>query len=399
MSKRALILGGSHSDLPLIESCLLSGVEVVTTGNRPDHPGHWQANKYVPADFQDCQAMLELAKSENVTAILPGANDFALISTSYVSERLGLPGYDSYETTLTLHLKDKFKQLASSLGLPTCRYQTVYESELANGTFNTALSFPMIVKPVNLTGGKGMTRVKTPVELSSAMSYAFGVSQEPTVVLEEWFDGTLHSYSTYIQNGRVVFEYFDTEICAYQEFLVSTSMSACHLSYMAKQALKDAAEAVADRLSLVDGVLHCQFLSDGKQIRILEYTRRMSGDLYSKVVQLVRGFRHNDLYVYPALGVRTPALWDSVGKTLPWVVRHCVTSDQNGYFDGIAISNSIRPFILSLTPHIQAGSRVTGDGRSKVATVILSFPTKLVMQQAAATMKELCQVIVRKYSV
>jgi biotin carboxylase len=397
MSKKVLILGGSHSDLPLIESCLLSGVEVVTTGNRPDHPGHWHANKYVPADFQDCQAMLALAKNENVTAVLPGANDFALISASYVSESLGLSGYDPYETTLTLHLKDKFKTLAGYLGLPICQYQTVNETEATQDKFHTSLNYPIIVKPVNLTGGKGMTRVKTSAELSSAMSYAFGVSQQSSLVLEEWFDGTLHSYSTYIQDGRIVFEYFDTEICAYQEFLVSTSMSTCKISKVAKRALNDATQAIVDSLSLVDGILHCQFLSDGEQIRILEYTRRMSGDLYSRVVQLVRGFRHSDLFVHTALGTRPPALWDAPGKTLPWVARHCITSDQNGYFDGVAISDSLRPFILSLTPHVKAGSRVTDDGRSKVATIILSFPTKLAMQNTAVTMKELCQVKVREY--
>jgi biotin carboxylase len=392
MSKKALILGGSHSDLPLIESCLLSGLEVITTGNRPDHPGHWHAHKYVPADFADCHTMLALAKSENVAAVLPGANDFALISASYVCESLGLPGYDAYETTLLLHLKDRFKKLASDLGLPICQYRTVVETKLSHGAFNTDLKYPIIVKPINLTGGKGMTRVNAPAELSSAMSYAFGVSQQSSLVLEEWFDGTLHSYSTYVQDGRVVFEYFDTEVCAYQDFLVSTSMSTCNLSNGAKRSLKEATQAVVDKLSLVDGVLHCQFLSDGQQIRILEYTRRMSGDLYSRVVQLVRGFRHNDLFLYPALGIRAPALWDTASKGVPWVSRHCITSDQSGYFNGIAVDNSIRPFILSLTSHLQVGTQITGDGRSKVATVIMSFPTLLAMQETITTIKESCRV-------
>ena len=174
-------------------------------------------------------------------------------------------------------------------------------------------------------------------------------------------------------------------------------MSACNISAVAKRALHDATQAIVDRLSLVNGVLHCQFLSDGEQVRILEYTRRMSGDLYSRVVQLVCGFRHSDLFVHTALGTRTPALWDTPGKTLPWVARHCITSDQNGYFDGVTISDAIRPFILSLTHHVKVGSRVTDDGRSKVATIILSFPTELIMKNTALAMKELCQVTVREY--
>jgi biotin carboxylase len=387
MLKKALVLGGSHSDLPLIESCLLSGVEVVTTGNRPDHPGHWLGQKYVPGDFSDCQAMLALAKSEGVEAVLSGANDFALISASYVSEQLGLPGYDSYETTALLHHKDKFKDLARRLGLPVCRYQTVYETASDIESLNVDLEYPIIVKPINLTGGKGMTRVESAGELSSAMSYAFSLSQQSTLVLEEWFVGNLHSYSTYVQAGQIVFEYFDTEICAYQEFLVSTSMSVCNLSIEAKRALRDATQILVNHLALGDGILHCQFLSDGSEIRILEYTRRMSGDLYSRVVQLVRGFRHSDLFVYPALGLTTPPLWTSPNCTWPWVARHCITSDKDGYFCGITVDDSIRPFILSMTPHIKAGAQVTGDGRGKVATAILCFPTELAMQKTVSLIK------------
>ena len=51
-----------------------------------------------------------------------GRNDFAVISASYVAEKLGLPGYDSFQTTLMLHQKDKFKKIASKLKLNTPKY-------------------------------------------------------------------------------------------------------------------------------------------------------------------------------------------------------------------------------------------------------------------------------------
>ena len=164
--KKMLLLGGSHAEIPLIQAAQSLGWYVITTGNAREGLGHPYADKNVFADFSDKDAMLELARSEGVQAVCSGCNDFALLSTVYVCEKLGLPGHDSYAASLEIHHKDKYRALATRLGIPTPRAITikVADTDSAEGCadFEAAiaqLTFPIIVKPVDLTGGKGIHRV------------------------------------------------------------------------------------------------------------------------------------------------------------------------------------------------------------------------------------------------
>ena len=174
--KKLLLLGGSHAEIPLIKAAKELGWYVITTGNNRDGLGHPYADKTVFADFSNKEAMLELARTEGVQAVCSGCNDFALLSTVYVCEKLGIPGHDSYATSLEIHHKDKYRALATRLGIPTPRAITVKVtgSEFAANQgevtskdcadFETAiaqLTFPIIVKPVDLTGGKGVHRAST----------------------------------------------------------------------------------------------------------------------------------------------------------------------------------------------------------------------------------------------
>ena len=92
--KKLLLLGGSHAEIPLIKAAQELGWFVITTGNNRDGLGHPYADKTVFADFSNKETMLGLARSEGVQAVCSGCNDFALLSTVYVCEKLGIPGHD-----------------------------------------------------------------------------------------------------------------------------------------------------------------------------------------------------------------------------------------------------------------------------------------------------------------
>ena len=98
-SGRMLVVGGSHAEIPLIDAGHALGFEVITTGNHADGLGHRRSDHYVPADFSDPDAILEIASTYGVDAVVAGCNDFALMSTTYVADRLGMPGHDDHSTT------------------------------------------------------------------------------------------------------------------------------------------------------------------------------------------------------------------------------------------------------------------------------------------------------------
>ena len=180
-----------------------------------------------------------------------------MLSASFVAEKMGLIGYDPYHVTKALHHKHEFKQLASSISMSITPYEIFPSTKLPTLGH---LRFPLLIKPVDLTGGKGISRIDNISQLPGAITKAKEQSHQDLLIAEEWFDGSLHSYSTIIKDQKIIFEDFDSEFCLYHDFLVSTSISSAPTDNQVRQGLANEVSRLIKELQLADGVLHCQYL-------------------------------------------------------------------------------------------------------------------------------------------
>jgi len=386
-SPRILLLGGGHSELPLIQAARAMGLFVVTSGNRPDHPGHAISDQYIPGDFSDANAMAEVAKSADCTYLLSAANDYAYLSACEVAERLNLPGHDTADIAKVLHHKHTFKPLAESIGMPVTRFKIV-DADKVTANDLESLRYPLMVKAVDLTGGKGITVITSADQLPMAIDHAKRHSKQKSVVIEEYFQGSLHSYSTIICDGKVIFDYADNEFCHPTPYLVSTSTSIASVPLHIFQDLKIQTERLAKKLKLVDGVLHCQFLyGDGNYV-ILEYTRRCSGDLYSSVVELVTGLAHAEQFVRQSMGLNTELRFRKPRSR--FVSRHCVFPQSAGTFEGIQVSDELSSCVSSVTEAFARNYRFDAPQKEKAGVVILTYESQQAMFEKTQHLQSLC---------
>ena len=322
MSKKLLLLGGSHAEIPLIKAAQELGWYVITTGNNRDGLGHPYANKTVFADFSNKDAMLELARRENVQAVCSGCNDFALLSTVYVCEKLGLPGHDNFATSLQIHHKDKYRALAMRLGIPTPQAMVVHNAQDFENAIKK-LTFPIIVKPVDLTGGKGIHRATNANEAREAYKDAASRTREDHVVVEEFVTGTNHGFSAMLVNGKVAFAFSDNEQYFVNKYLVSGANSPSTTTALGLAKLRDYSERIARELNLVDGILHIQYIErdDGTPV-IIEICRRPPGDLYIKFVKYATRIDYPKYIVMAETGADISSIQDV--PTQGFWLRHCV---------------------------------------------------------------------------
>lgn len=75
---------------------------MVTSGNRPDMPGHKEADQYIQADYSDKDAILEMVKEEKIDGIVSCAHDYGMVTAAYVAEQMGWKGHDSLKNTMLL---------------------------------------------------------------------------------------------------------------------------------------------------------------------------------------------------------------------------------------------------------------------------------------------------------
>ena len=393
--KKLLLLGGSHAEIPLIKAAQEMGWYVITTGNAREGLGHPYANKNVFADFSDKEAMLELARAEGVSAVCSGCNDFALLSTVYVCEKLGLPGHDSFAISLEIHHKDKYRALATRLGVPTPRAITVRNEQEFDAAIST-LTFPIIVKPVDLTGGKGIHRAANIEEARAAYKDATSRTREDHVVVEEFVVGTNHGFSAMLVKGKVAFAFSDNEQYFVNKYLVSGANTPSTTAAEGLAKLREYSERIASELKLVDGILHIQYIerADGIPV-IIEICRRPPGDLYIKFVKYATGVDYPKFIVMAETGEDISAIQDV--PTQGFWLRHCIMA-------GPEIENGSTVRDVTFAPEIQGnivekflwykpGETIADKMTYKAGIVFFKFNSLAEMEDKTTRMPQLAKII------
>ena len=402
--KKLLLLGGGHAEIPLIQAAQSLGWYVITTGNAREGLGHPYADKNVFADFSDKDAMLELAKNEGVQAVCSGCNDFALLSTVYVCEKLGLRGHDSYATSLEIHHKDKYRALATRLGIPTPRALVVRN----DADFETAiaqLTFPIIVKPVDLTGGKGIHRAANDEEAREAYKDACHRTRQDHIVVEEFVQGSNHGFSAMLVKGKVAFAFSDNEQYYINKYMVSGANSPSTSSDKTLAMLREYSERIAQKLHLVDGILHIQYIerADGAPV-IIEICRRPPGDLYIKFVKYATGVDYPKFIVKAETGEDISGIADVF--THGFWLRHCIMTDSQvgerlatgdvcqGVVRDVSFAPEIQSNIVEKFLWYKPGEVVEDKLLYKAGIVFFKFDTLAEMQDKTARMTELVRILI-----
>ncbi|MCX5848798.1 MAG: ATP-grasp domain-containing protein [Deltaproteobacteria bacterium] len=388
--KKLLVAGGGYADIPLILSAKKLGYYVITSGNKPDELGHKYSDEYKMADFSDPDAILNLAKSLKVSAICACCNDFSALSAAYAAEKLGLPGHDSYRIAQIIHYKDQYRQFALSYGIATpkafgftCKMEALKEM--------VSLKFPVIVKPVDLTGGKGMSTINQMDEAEAAIEKAFAISRMKRVVVEEFITGSRHGFSVFLVNGRVVFFFSDNEHYFLNPYMVSAASTPGIVSPAVEKKLCAESEKISSLLSLKTGIFHIQYILNGEEPVIIEICRRAPGDLYIRLVEHATGVDYSSWIVRSSAGLDCSGLTQAEPRG--FFARHCVMCTTAGKVRDIIFDNSIEKQIIDKFMWWKKGDIVSDIMTAKFGIVFLKFQSQDEMMEKTERMQKLIRVV------
>jgi len=390
MQNKILILNGSHSEIPLIHAAKKLDLHVITTGNTPDLIGHNYVDEYYSADFSNIDAILELSKKLKIDFICSNANDFGAITASYVAEKMGLPGHhDSYETTKIIHHKDLYRQFALKYGIssPVAMGFTDIKDALSN---IESLSFPLVIKPVDLTGGKGISTIQNIEQAKAALKKAFSTSPAKRIVVEEFIAGSHHGFSAFLRNGHIVFFFSDNEHYFKNPYLVSAASTPSIVSSTIEKKLCLESEKIANLLSLKTGIFHVQYILRKEEPVIIEICRRAPGDLYVKLVEHATGVLYSDWIVKASAGLNCNGL--SHAKPKGFFTRHCVMSAMHGRIKNIIYDSSIKKNIIEKLMWWKKGDYISDVMTSKFGIIFLKFESMEEMLTKTERMQELIYV-------
>jgi biotin carboxylase len=280
-------------------------------------------------DYGDRDALLRTARNERIEFLIPGCTDVSYLSCAWVADQLHLPGYDTLEATHVIHKKDRFREICQHHGFPIPRSVSM-RSEVSS------LRFPILVKPTDSFSGRGITRVERMDDLSQGIERAVLESGSRTVVFEEFVDGNLYSHSAFLQNGKIVVDFFVNEYCTVYPYQVNSSHVCLDLGADIVQGMRQWLEAFASVLCLADGLVHTQFISDGKGFCLIEVTRRCPGDLYALLIEKSMGADYAGLYATGFCGKDLSSRQGAQERR--FFSRHTVSVDRDCVFLSSSIS-------------------------------------------------------------
>ena len=204
--KKILLLGGSRYLIPIIDTCHKFKYYTITCDYLPDNDAHKYSDEYHNVSIIDKEAVLSLAEKLGVDGVMSFACDPGVTTAAYVAERMGLPFQCSYESASILQDKGMFRKFLWDNGF-NCPHAKSYDD--ANKAIDDIdyFTWPVIVKPVDSAGSKGVTRVDYPNELRNAMETAIQGSHNGNFIIEDFitFSGYHSSADCFTVDGKLVF--------------------------------------------------------------------------------------------------------------------------------------------------------------------------------------------------
>lgn len=385
--RKLLMLSAKDSEIPFILAARKMGYYVITTGYKKDRSGHKYANEYVPFDFSDYDGLAEMSRDLGIDVLCQGCNDHCALSASAVGTRLGFGGHDSLEVTEILHRKDRFKEYAKRAGLPSPVSE--WFDTLEEGIeFGKTLKNPYIVKPVDSAGGAGVSVARDQQEFEDAVRNAFAWSAEGRIVAEPYIEGTLHSLSTFLVDGRVVAAMTANDYSFKNPYLTNSGKFPADGHDDAVATLVPIVEGVAKDLDLVDGLLHLQYMRDADgRLWIIEMMRRSPGNYYFDALSqstginwlewVIRAEAGDDVSAFPQARVA-----DSV------YAYHSIMAPADGVLACVEIDDDIRKYVYQYVEWNGPGSTISDFMNEKIGSLQLRFPDEATADAVMGSINE-----------
>ena len=198
--KKLLILGAYGTEIEIINEAKKLGVYTIVTDNHTDWslaPAKYAADEAYDISWSDIDALEKICREKNVDGCLAGYSERRVECLTKLCKRMGFPCYTEGADLEVIFSKDKFREASVKAGIPTAA---------AYGIDDENINFPVIVKPVDNAGSRGVSVCKDRGELDRAYQAACKSSVSSRAIIEEFLDGDDPRYEPVffytIHNGK-----------------------------------------------------------------------------------------------------------------------------------------------------------------------------------------------------
>ena len=385
--KKLMLLGGLRYLLPVIEAAHRVGIYVITCDYLPDNIAHKYSDEYHNVSIVDKEAVLELARKLQIDGIMSFAVDPGVVTAAYVQEQMELPG-NPYESVCILQNKDRFRNFLTQHGfnVPKAKGFASMEDALAEKYW---FPWPVIVKPTDSAGSKGVTRVNRLEDLEPALKVAFDHSISGRVIVEEFIEkqGCSSDTDCFSVDGQLKFVSFSAQRFdedAPNPYTPSAYSWPSTFTPAQEEELTSEIQRLLTLLGMRTSIYNIETRvgTNGKPY-IMEVSPRGGGNRLAEMLRYATGVDLITNAVRAAVGEEVVDVEQkSYNGAWAEVVLH---SDKNGKFQELSVdASTVNAKVVETDLWVQPGNQVRAfkGANDAIGTLVLNFVSEAELVSA-----------------
>lgn len=386
--KRLMLLGGLRYLLPVINEAHKMGVHVITADYLPDNIAHKYSDEYCNVSIIDKDAVLKAAQELKIDGILSHAVDPGVTTAAYVAEKMGLPFQCTYEAACILQDKSLFRKFLTENGFncPKAKgYDNIDDALKDVDYFN----WPVIVKPVDSAGSKGVTKVEKKADLKTAIETALSASISKNFIVEDFLDkvGAQSSADIFTADGKLVYPAYSDQLFdknAANPYTPAIEIWPASMEQKYQDDLTNQLQRLFTLLNVKSGIYNVEsrVCSDGKAY-IMEVSPRGGGNRIAELQDMATGQSLIRNEIKKALGMPldniTAPVYDGV-----WC-NYILHSSTEGQFVSIEIDPEFKQkYIRDVGLIVKPGDHIVPfkGANNSLGTLFLRFKTREELEKA-----------------
>jgi biotin carboxylase len=397
--RKVLMLGGSHFQVPSIKTAVDMGYHVISCDYLPDNPGHKHSHEYYNVSTTDKGAVLELSRQLKVDGVVCYASDPAATTAAYVCEKMGFPT-SPYASVEILCNKDKFREFLKENNFNTPKAKGYDNPEEAKNEIPD-FKLPVIIKPVDSSGSKGVTKLQDIHNLDRQAKYALSFSRSKRFIVEEFVEkkGYQIAGDGFSVNGELVFRCFANEhfdINSNNPFVPIGESWPYRESKIIHNKIHDEIQRLLTLLNMKTGAYNFDIrIDDRENVYLMEIGPRNGGNLIPQVTKYATGIDMVAYTIKAAMGEDCSDL--KMAETEGFWSCYMVHSQYAGTLKEIQINEEfMKHNVVEFEMLYNTGDKIeafTGSNGT-LGTMILKYDTMEEMVGKMDNMKNWVNVVI-----
>ncbi|RXJ46030.1 ATP-grasp domain-containing protein [Gelidibacter gilvus] len=397
--KKLLLLGGLRYLIPVIKAAQNMGHYVITCDYLPENIAHKYSDEYHNVSILDKDAVLKLAQKLKIDGIMSFAVDPGVTTAAYVSENMNIPSPGPYNSVNILQNKGLFRAFLEKHNFNVPKSRTFNNNYEAISTISD-FELPVIVKPVDSAGSKGVMKVSNEDELPKAIENALSNSPSKTFIIEDYLQGKTFSSDSdsFSVNGDLKFVSFSNQrfdANSPNPYTPSAYSWPSSISEENQNYLKSELQRLITLLKMESSIYNIEVreATNGKAY-IMEVSPRGGGNRLSEMVKSVTGIDLISMSIQAALGEEISKVFQPKYNG-SWA-EIILYSNVNGFFKELYIEPVLNEYLKEIDIWVNEGDKVNAfiGANETIGTLVLQCENASSLESILADYTKYIKVIV-----